>query len=102
MFQLDPCVWNKCINPPIPNGNNLKHSWHGQPLDFYDNVTYTCAFEGYWFEDDRDLVAFDVPCLPGGRFGVPSPWPLCLQSIIQCNILVIHVEFTCPRILFSG
>ncbi|TRY77253.1 hypothetical protein TCAL_00122 [Tigriopus californicus] len=94
--RLDPCVWTKCINPPTPSGHNLKHTWHGQPLEFYENVTYKCVYDGYWFEGDRNLVAFDVPCLPGGEFGVPAQWPVCLRSIDYRNVWAVHVELLMP------
>ena len=82
--SLDDCVWTQCINPPDPPAAALIMStWSGDPVDFYDNVSYVCAGENLFFEWDREMVEFNVSCLPGGAWDNPIEWPICLP----CKIL---------------
>lgn len=82
-LNLDPCIWVQCIDPPTPPGATVKPQWaldtHG-PVEFYDNVTYTCAHSGLWFEEDRDMESFEVQCQPDGSFLPPDEWPFCVRS----------------------
>ncbi len=78
---MDECEWVQCIDPPIPAGANIKHTWDGvTPYEFGANATYECASTSLWFEQDRQMQSFNVTCLPGGRWQVPNPWPRCVPS----------------------
>ena len=90
-LQLDDCEWIQCIDPPLPEGMNLKSDFDGSsPYEFGDNATYTCASQGLYFEEDKDMESFSVDCLVGGRWKVPISWPKCVASEYQmkiCNII---------------
>ena len=78
---MDECDWVQCIDPPSPPGLNLDPNWDGiTPYEFGSNATYTCKGSGYYFDEDRDKMSFNVTCLPGGRWQVPNPWPFCVTS----------------------
>ena len=54
-FQLDACEWVQCIEPPVPEGSNLKTDYNGSnPYAFGDNATYMPSEPGLYFEGDRN------------------------------------------------
>ena len=67
--EIDPCIWVACINPPDPPFfTNLVVEWDGVPINFTNNISYTCDsdFIPHYFESDRDLQEYNISCL-GGR-----------------------------------
>ena len=89
--SLDDCVWTQCINPPDPPAAALIMStWSGDPVDFYDNVSYVCAGENLFFEWDREMVEFNVSCLPGGAWDNPLEWPVCLPCKFIKTFIIIN------------
>ena len=81
---LDDCVWVQCLYPPEPPSESLLMStWSGDPVDFYDNVTYVCAGEDLYFEWDREMVEYNISCLPGGAWDKPIIWPICVPCKIK-------------------
>ena len=77
---LDPCVWTACLYPPEPHINtSLVMLWAGQPVEFYENVSYVCSSEDLYFEWDREMTEFNVTCRPGGQWDQPEEWPSCLK-----------------------
>ena len=81
----DDCEWVACIDPPLPEGHNLKNDFDGvHPYEFYTNATYTCEKEGYFFEQDRNMESFQVQCWGGGRWREPNPWPKCVTTV-ECG-----------------
>ena len=78
--SLDRCVWTACLHPPQPDLNtSLVMLWSGQPVEFYENVSYVCSSEELYFEWDREMAEFNVTCRPGGTWDQPALWPSCLQ-----------------------
>ncbi len=77
-MQIDECGWVGCIDPPT--GDGLKSDWDGSTLDFGSNVTYTCAEEDTFFEDDREKTNFTLDCMPQGRWQAILPFPSCVKS----------------------
>jgi hypothetical protein len=77
---LDPCVWYKCIDPPLPSDKGLKFNWNGDPVDFHGKVTYSCERANLFFEVDRNLKSFDLHCMEDGSFETPDPWFNCVTS----------------------
>ena len=64
--ELDSCKWVACINPPDPPSfTNLKVEWDGIPVNFTDNIPYTCNSDevNHYFEWDRDMEHYNVTCL---------------------------------------
>ena len=83
---LDDCIWIQCLYPPSPpHESNLDMLWIGDPVEFYDNVSYVCNDEGIRFEWDREMTEFNVTCLPGGTWEEVIEWPNCLLSINKRN-----------------
>ncbi len=82
MPQIDECVAVFCGEPTLPAGHNLQNSWNGLPVQFSENITYSCL-SGYFFSHDRDLADFQVTCRGGGYFTQPVPWPKCIKGIIN-------------------
>ena len=79
--SLDPCVWVQCLHPPTPPETNmLKANWDGLPIEFNDAVSYGCNSSDTYFEWDREMVEFNVTCLPGGGWDTPQEWPNCVES----------------------
>lgn len=71
------------MNPPLPSDRGLKYNWNGNPIPFYDNVTYSCEKSNMFFENDRNIKTFTVECLNDGSFAEPfrlDDWPLCVDS----------------------
>ena len=78
-FSLDECVWTHCLDPPQqPPETRLAVTWLGDPVEFYDNASYICPGDNLFFEWDRDMVEFNVTCLPGGAWEQPDVWPVCV------------------------
>ena len=78
---VDECVWTQCLYPPEPPGNTLLLStWGGDPVEFYDNVSYVCP-EGLYFEWDREMPEYNLTCQTDGSWIEPPVWPICLP----CN-----------------
>ena len=76
---IDECVWVSCLYPPEPPaGTFLSMLWSGDPVDFYGNVSYVCEEEGLYFEWDRDMLEFNISCMPGGIWDQPTTWPICV------------------------
>ena len=88
---IDECVWTQCLYPPpTPEGYLLTTTWSGDPVEFYDNATYVCDGEDLYFEWDRQILEFNVTCLPGGAWELPDEWPRC----VPCRLIrmIIHVD----------
>ena len=77
---MDPCTWHQCIDPPVPEGQNLKHLWDGVPKEFGENVRYECKTAQLFFEHDRELQGFELDCLEDGSFDEPDAWFKCVSS----------------------
>ncbi len=71
------------MDPPVPEGLGIAPDWDGQPVDFFDNVTYTCENNNLFFEEDRDMEGFEVQCLDSGYFDTPweGEWPTCVDNV---------------------
>ena len=69
-----------CINPPIPPDEaNLQLLYQPDTLiAFGDTVTYICK-EGFFFEEDYDMLDFKLTCKTNGNFTEPLPWKKCLN-----------------------
>ena len=84
--DTDPydCEWVACIDPPLPEGHNLKSDFDGvNPYEFYSYATYTCE-SGFFFEQNRSMTSFEVQCWSGGRWRAPNPWPKCVTTV-ECE-----------------
>ena len=79
-YAVDECVWVACMYPPVPEGRGLAAVWEGEPVEFFENVTYTCASSNLFFEEDRSKQDFEVTCLDSGYFDTPWDWPKCVSS----------------------
>ena len=76
---LDDCIWVACLYPPDPpEGAFIKSTWTGDPVEFYNNVSYVCQEEDTYFEWDREMTEYNISCLPGGNWYEPEEWPNCL------------------------
>ena len=76
--QLDDCVWVQCLYPPDPPLEaQVVSTWTGDPVEFHDNVSYVCASEDLYFEEDRDMQEYNISCMPGGSWDEPLEWPVC-------------------------
>ena len=62
-----------------PEGTNLVSDWGGEPIEFFDNSSYSCASQDLYFEMDRDKIAWNMTCLDDGSWDVPEIWPVCLH-----------------------
>ena len=102
--KLDKCKWIQCINPPQvrtvrmrnkkqkkycyfqpPDGTNLVSNWDGEPVEFFDNSSYSCASQDLYFEMDRNKVSWNMTCLDDGSWDEPQTWPVCLE----CKIIKV-------------
>ena len=80
---LDECRWVQCLYPPDPPAESgLLLTWTGDPVEFYENVTYVCA-EGTFFEWDREMVEYNISCMEGGSWDKPTVWPVC----VPCKLI---------------
>ena len=78
--KLDKCKWVQCINPPQPpDGANLVSNWNGDPVEFFDNSSYSCATADVFFEMDREKISWNMTCLDDGSWDAPHIWPVCLE-----------------------
>ena len=76
---LDDCIWVACLYPPNPPEEAfIKYTWTGDPVEFYENVSYVCQEDDTYFEWDREMTEYNVSCLPGGNWDEPEIWPICL------------------------
>ena len=78
----DSCVWTQCLYPPQPPPASLLLStWDGDPVEFFENVSYVCQEEEFYFEWDRNIPEFNVSCQPDGSWPQPQPeeWPVCVS-----------------------
>ena len=58
---MDTCEWVQCIEPPVPEGSNLKTDYNGSnPYEFGDNATYTPSEPDMYFEGNRNQTSFQV------------------------------------------
>ena len=88
---LDDCIWVACLYPPDPpEGAFLKSTWIGDPVEFYENVSYVCQEDDTYFEWDREMTEYNISCLPGGSWDEPEIWPICLP----CKFLLYFKNFT--------
>ena len=62
-----------------PEGTKLVSDWGGEPIEFFDNSSYSCASQDLYFEMDREKVAWNMTCLDDGSWDVPEIWPVCLH-----------------------
>ena len=93
-MQLDDCEWIQCIDPPLPEGMNLKSDFDGiTSYEFGSNATYTCASQDLYFEDDKEMESFTVECLVGGRWKIPNKWPIESKSVAR------QANFNQPKIV---
>ena len=73
-------VWTQCLYPPQPPPESLLIStWDGEPVEFFENVSYVCEEEEFYFEWDRNIPEFNVTCQPDGSWPPPEQWPVCLS-----------------------
>ena len=79
-FQMAPCTWHQCIDPPLPEDKGLKHLWDGVPKEFGETVKYECKSAQLFFEHDRQLPGFELECLEDGSFDEPDLWFNCVSS----------------------
>ena len=82
--ELDTCVWVACINPPTaPYESKMKVNWDGNPVNFTNNITYTCNNDGVprYFENNRSQEIYNLTCLPTGSWLTPTVWPRCLDTV---------------------
>ena len=76
---LDECVWTQCLYPPDPpEHSGLTLTWSGDPVEFFENVSYVCEEDDLYFEWDRDMTEYNLTCQPGGSWIEPQEWPICL------------------------
>ena len=45
-----------------PDEHNLVANWSGSPVEFYDNVSYSCNSNYVFFEHDREAIGFNISC----------------------------------------
>ena len=84
--------------PDPPPETRLMSTWSGDPVDFYDNVSYVCAGENLYFEWSREMVEYNVSCLPGGAWDKPIIWPICLPckySNVLFQTSILHLPPSC-------
>ena len=82
---IDECVWVQCLYPPTPPPETLlTDTWSGDPVEFYDNVSYVCPGDDLFFEWEREMEMFNISCLPGGSWDEPNIWPTC----VPCKIFI--------------
>ena len=56
-------------------------TWSGSPIEFYANVSYSCASPDFHFEADFDQLSWDgAVCLSNGSWELVDNWPSCLKS----------------------
>ena len=85
--SLDDCIWVQCLYPPEPPPNtHLSLTWNGEPVDFHDNASYVCTDEDTYFEVDKEMLEYNISCMPGGSWNTPDIWPICLN----CKYLYIY------------
>ena len=60
----------------------------GDPVNFTDTVAYVCAGDELYYEEDRDMLEYNVTCLPGGDWAEPDVWPRC----VQCEYNRVHTS----------
>ena len=70
---------NKLLLQPPPS-SGLKSDWKGQPVPFFSNSTYSCANSSIYFHNDRNQPFWNLTCLPGGVWKIPTTWPTCVPS----------------------
>ena len=75
------------FQPPASSG--LKLIWDGSPIEFYGTVGYVCSDKNVFFEMKKDLVQWNVTCLPGGSWDKPKVWPNC----VPCKLHKFKIYF---------
>ena len=85
---MSSCEWTQCVDPPYPrtaNNGGLKSDWNGANVyEFGSHATYTCNSTDTYFDTDREMASFELECLEGGRWELPTPtWPLCVKGTIN-------------------
>lgn len=76
-FQLHPCNWTHCVDPPYINHTSFDLMGETQ-VAFWDAVPYKCD-ENYFFEDNRDRPNIMVVCQDNGKFNTTGH-PDCVVS----------------------
>ncbi len=51
-FQVLPCQWVQCIDPPPRENMTNDYLSRGVPYEFSEEAIYTCK-SNYFFEEDR-------------------------------------------------
>ena len=62
--------------------------WNETPVDFYSTVGYRCKNDSLFFEQDKDLVQWNITCLPGGSWQIPDLWPRCLPCKYEIQLFI--------------
>ena len=65
------------FQPPPESG--MSSMWDGNPVEFNAGVGYKCT-KGLFFEMNRNLLQWNMTCLPDGSWKVPEVWPRCVAS----------------------
>ena len=73
--------------------------WSGEPVDFYGNVSYVCEEEGLYFEWDRDMLEFNISCMPGGSWDLPATWPICVPCEFLSSLDTAEISILLPNAL---
>ena len=59
--SLDDCIWVACLYPPDPPEEAfIKSTWDGDPVEFYNNVSYVCQEDDTYFEWDREMTEYNI------------------------------------------
>ena len=98
-FQLDPCVWVKCIDPVAPPGLHLQSDNDSTPVSFNSDVSFSCE-DGYVFDEDPSMTSFGVTCLPGGSFDYPANWSRCIHPSSTSIYKNLYCSFSSDRFSF--
>ena len=63
-----------------PPETNLGSNYDGEPVEFFNNSSYSCVHDDVFFESDRDQEFWNLTCLDDGSWETPV-WPRCLESV---------------------
>ena len=64
----------------------------GDPVNFTDTVSYVCAGADLYYEEDRDMLEYNVTCLTGGGWDEPKLWPQCVRCKWASLIVIFRLE----------
>jgi hypothetical protein len=65
---------------------------------FFSSSSYSCANDSIFFANNRSQLNWNMTCLPGGVWNVPSTWPTCIKSK---NINSTYKKQLAPNIIRS-